>query len=83
MAILDEGLVDKVVEGNRVVEIEVVVPIDEFGVVVDVEVAEVVDFRVKLYFGFSSFSAASRKLRLRSATSSRSSCTSRSRLLSR
>ena len=74
------------VEGNLVVEVKVVAPLDELGVAAgeaaDAEAVEVADLRAELCFGLSSFNEASRRLRRRSATSSRSSCTSRSRFLS-
>ena len=86
MVPFDEGLAIEVVEGSLVVEVKVVAPLDELGVAAgeaaDAEVVQVADLCVKLHFGLSSFNEASRRLCRRSATSSRNSCTSRSRFLS-
>ena len=87
MKLLDMNL-DVEDAGNLVVEGDVVVPIGELDLAADeaaaveLVVVEVTIFRVKLYFGPSSFAATSRMLRRRSAISSRSSCISRSQLLS-
>ena len=63
--------------GVLIVEDKVEVPLDELGTAAgeaaDIEEVEAGCFFVKLYFGPSSFSDESRRLRRRSASSSRSS----------
>jgi len=63
--------------GVLIVEDGVEVPLDELGIAAgeaaDIEEVEVDCLFVKLYFGPSSFSDESRRLRRRSASSSRSS----------
>jgi len=76
---LDVGVV-----GNLAVVVDAEAPIEELGIAAgeaaDIEEVEVALLGVKLYLGPSSFSDESRRLRRRSATSSRSSCASLSRL---